>query len=285
MKRLGTALVFLWAWTGAAISEIGAPNGVSDTLQWMSEALEAHPETERTVIHKDEGNILLHLKSGTEMVVFPDNLHQKLVTADDDHARQEIFDFHIESVFGSLASSDEGLTPSDLERVFPVIRHREYRETARSEFPKLQFHSSQSLGDSDILYVVDKGDTVSFLTIADLERLKLDSERLRAIGNDNLRRKFDDLRIEGEGVYFLTLDGFYESSFVTFIPMWREIDAQLGEILMAVPARDLVIFVDGAVPESRDYLSELVASLAQDLSYPVSDHLYTWNNDAWIVVE
>ena len=72
---------------------------------------------------------------------------------------------------------------------------------------------------------------------------------------------------------------------MTFSPLWQAIDDQIGTVMMAVPARDLVIFVDSPQSGSAAYLRELLVDIAPDLSYPISDHIFEWRDDAWVVVE
>ena len=67
-------------------------------------------------------------------------------------------------------------------------------------------------------------------------------------------------------------------------PLWEAIDAQIGTVLMAVPARDLVIFLDGDHPGSAENLRALLAEISPDLSYPVSDLIYEWREGAWSIV-
>ncbi len=84
-------------------------------------------------------------------------------------------------------------------------------------------------------------------------------------------------------IYSLTYDGYYETAFLIHAPLWRQIDEQLGEILMVFPTRDLVVFVDGEQPGARDILKEIVVGFNDTGAYPISEFIYSWQNDGWVL--
>ncbi len=285
VKRFWFAFVVVTAiWPAVSLADLKKPETVTETLQMMADAYRAMEGVVSVKIDVADNSLSLMLEDEHEVFAYPDNLHQKLITSDTAEERQEIFDFHIQSTLSALQQADRDVTPIDLDRLFPVIRHKsftEHRETG-GDGPKP--YIAGELGDSYILYALDSDASVSYLTTEDAEELGLDAAAFDSKGQENLERKYQDLSIEGDSVYVLTLDGFYESSFVTFTPLWEAVDAQIGTVLMAVPARDLVIFLDGDQPGNAETLRALLTEISPDLSYPVSDLLYEWRESAWSVV-
>ncbi len=272
-------------WPATVLADLKKPDNQTETLRMMADAYRAMEEVVSATIDTKENKLILVLDDDEELFVFPDNLHQKLITAESDKDRQDIFDFHIQATLSGLIEADKDITLADLDRLLPVIRHRDYLEHQGPEGDRPDPFVAGTLGDSYILYVIDSDTSVSYLTKENAAELAQDATSLQYKAQQNLEQKYQDLKIEGDGVYFLVLDGFYESSLVTFSPLWQAIDEQIGTVMMAVPARDLVIFVDSSQSGSAAYLRELLVDIAPDLSYPISDHIFEWRDDVWVVVE
>ena len=267
------------------LADLEKPDNQTETLRIMAEAYRAMEEVASATIDTEENKLIVVLEDGEEVFAFPDNLHQKLITADTDADRQDIFDFHVQATLSGLSHSDKDIELADLDRLLPVIRHRDYLAHQGPEGETPDPFVAGTLGDSYILYVIDSETSVSYLTKENAAELGQDAASLQHKAQQNLERKYQDLKIEGDGVYFLVLDGFYESSLVTFSPLWQAIDDQIGTVMMAVPARDLVIFVDSSQSGSAAYLKDFLTDIAPDLSYPVSDLVYEWRDGAWMVID
>ena len=101
------------------------------------------------------------------------------------------------------------------------------------------------------------------------------------MARENFRRHAIPFEIQGGGPYMLIADGNYESSFLLDTALWQEIDQQLGELLLIAPARDLVIFADGARAESRDRLTRILGTAVENVAYPLGGEILLWSSDHW----
>jgi uncharacterized protein YtpQ (UPF0354 family) len=143
--------------------------------------------------------------------------------------------------------------------------------------PSLEFP-----GDLVILWVLDSPTSTSSVTAELLEDNRLDTEKLAEKALENLTRKASDIQTSSEnGMTFVLLDEYYESSLMLLPDLWQAIDDDLGTVVAGVPSRDLLIYVDGDNPDDVAELRDLVERMSGQLSYPVSGDLFRWDGSAW----
>lgn len=56
-----------------------------------------------------------------------------------------------------------------------------------------------------------------------------------------------------------------------------------GELLVAAPARDLVLYVDGRPPGAREALAAIVADAHAKAARPLSTAILRWTATGWVV--
>ena len=290
LKRGILATYLLCLWPLIAVAELSKPRDLNETMEWMAEALRALEPVDRVTIDRDGERILLQLNTadqpGDDTVVYPHNMHDTLTYLTDPNERQEVFDFRIQAVFDYAVSGSLEYTAKDLHRIYPVLRHNSLQTTyVADDGTTTHLLVGDAIGDANIFYVMDSDKSVSYLSAEILPELGLNEQKLKEIARGNLIRKAEDLNIDGDGIYFLELDGFYESSFVLHSPLWREIDAQIEQVLMAFPTRDLVVFSDGTNPAALGVMRDIVKEFNQTAPYPLSDLVFSWEGDGWQVVE
>ncbi|MEE6257422.1 hypothetical protein V1633_02830 [Plantactinospora sonchi] len=94
-----------------------------------------------------------------------------------------------------------------------------------------------------------------FVVWADLERLELGRRVLRRVALDNLYRLLPRLRIEGQPPTPMLSFGGLESSVLLADEVWADLSQSVpGELVVGVPARDVVIFTGS---ESRPGLAKV----------------------------
>ncbi len=268
-----------------AQADIAKPKALSDTLALMADALQQEDLiSEVTIDHADQ-SLAVTYTDDSEITAFPDNLHAKLSSAGSDAERQTIFDEHIATIIAVYHQQDEALSPADHAQIYPVLRHRDYRTFTDSQSPEAKLVTAGSIGDTDILFVLDSPKSVQFIKEGDLAALELDMKALEEVARTNLARKKQELRVEGGGPYMLILDGFYEASMLLDDALWDSIEDQVGAVLLAMPNRDLIFFLPAATPDAEKTLRGLIAEYGAALPYPLSDHVFRRNGSDWVVVQ
>ncbi len=281
MKRLLQFVLLCWLTPTAVLAELDRPKSIEETLDWMAEALAEYEGVSNVRVDSEGRFVDVELGPDNELKLFPDNLYLSLTQLDEHDDRQEALDRHIRVSIEAALRDPESHSGADLNRIYPVLRHRSYKENIEVLEPGQKIVAGTILGDSEVLFVYDSEQSVSFVQMQDLEALELNRKSLREHAYGNLRRKYDDLTIDGDGLYYLVLDGFYESSFVTFKPLWRELVPQFQELLMVFPTRDLVVFADGAHHGSEQALREVARDFSSTSAYMISELIYRWEGDGW----
>lgn len=190
----------------------------------------------------------------------------------------------VEFVRNSIALAVTELDPSQQSRVLPVIRDATFLESLPTSPSTEESTIVDSLTDDlRVLYVLDLPNRYRYLQASDLEGLGVARERLTQLAQDNLSALAVDLQVQAVGpVYLLTLDGNYESSVLLLDSVWDQIAQQLAaEPVVAIPARDLVLFAsphDSAVLAS---LREMAAKYERESGYAISASLLQRAAGSW----
>jgi uncharacterized protein YtpQ (UPF0354 family) len=109
-----------------------------------------------------------------------------------------------------------------------------------------------------VTYAFDMPEMFQMVSLLDCDELGLTPQRLRAIALANLRRQMPPVQIEGTPpIYIAKVGGEMEACLLLLDEVWEDIASQLpGEIVAAVPARDLLMFTSS---EWTDIVVELRA--------------------------
>ena len=107
----------------------------------------------------------------------------------------------------------------------------------------------------------------------DLTRLALDKQQLHDIALTNLRRTISEPEVHeiSSGVFMLTCGGNFEATTLLLDEVWEQVAATVnGDLVLAVPARDVVIFTG---TQNRDGLAFMRSKVSQILE--TGDHTLT----------
>lgn len=274
MLRFALALTL----TAAPVwAEIAKPDTLVDTLMALRDALHAqgYPAAE---INMRDMNIMV---DGTDdgSRVNPDNIHRTLVQAGSDTERQQMMDAFVTSLIGAAAATSDD-TPMPTAQVYPILRHTDYVASIGSTSQLVQ---APGFGDMIVLYVVDYPDSTASISPDMVSAAGLTDDTLAALALDNLRTKAADLRLEGDSPYYLTLDGYYESSLVLDTDLWTGIAAQIGPLAMMVPARDLVMFAPVDDADALQIMQDVAVDVIEQAPYAISGLVYLWQDGNWVV--
>ncbi len=277
LVRLFGMAVALCVCTSIALAQVSRPDTVEETLSLLQRALIANDRVTNAKIDTADNSVKFTFDDDLEATSFPDNLHRQLQLAKSDTERQEALDFFIASALDAIEPR-----PLDIQSVLPAIR---YETLGMSDSTTSELVSVPFVADMRIFFVQDMPTSMSFLSHEDLKELGLTKAQLRSHAMENWQAKGWQPKIDGDGIYILVLDGVYEASFLLDTALWSHIDTQLGQIIMAAPARDLVVFADNEQEGAEQALRDIIAKYAPTASHPLSEKLLAWKNDAWVSLD
>lgn len=158
----------------------------------------------------------------------------------------------------------------DRTRIVPVIKDRPWlEETRRATAGRVGGKAPEHVYEDFtpelvILYAEDTPKNIRYLTPKDLERVKLERRELRALAIANLRRLLPSIQRTGEdGLHMIQADGTYEASLLLADAIWEGLQGTVkGELVVAIPTRDLLLVCDSASPEKLARLRQIVRDAA-----------------------
>lgn len=275
MKSVLLLFLTIFAFTAPVSAQISRPETLMDTLAILAQSFRNAPEIQAVTVNQAEISLELVLPDGTDMKSDPDNLHRLLQAAENDAARQDILDGFIHNTVAGFANANAPINPRN---IFPIIRAEGYGEgLGDGPLP----YSEPFVKGLRIYFAEDLPTAIRYINTAQSPAFAPPAQPLSALARGNFLRHAIPFEIQGGGPYILIADGNYEASFLLDTALWQQIDQQLSEVLLIVPARDLVIFADGALPDSRDTLKRILAQALIEAAYPLGDKILVWASDHW----
>lgn len=170
--------------------------------------------------------------------------------------------------------------------VVPLIRNMEKFDPSISKVPIAQQIASEPLvADISIVYATDMNHSVKYLTPTFLKQHHIDYPHLRATAIANLmhRQHAADI-ICGTKVkmQMLHTDGTYESSWLLVDKFWNDQSKLIkGDIVAAVPARDVLIFTSSVDIEALRAMRKTTDKLFAQGVYQISKRFLVWRQNKW----
>lgn len=144
-------------------------------------------------------------------------------------------------------------------------------------------------GDLWLLGASDLPTAIKILDSRDLTRLGMSDSEALAIGKLNLRSGLKQSLEQARaarvpGVNLVTGDP-YESSLLAFPDLWAPLaKASLGDLLVAVPAADVVLFSDTDKPDAIPELRDAVQTVMSRADRPLAATIFRWSAAGWVAV-
>lgn len=276
MMRALCCLVGATLWAAAGIADIARPKTLDDTLRLMEHAYLATPQIKDVRIDYVDRSLELVTDSEQTFTGYPDNLHNKLRLAASDSVRQQVLDEHIAA---SIASILEIAAPEEtnIRQLLPVLRPKGYANSGDNLPLSMPF-----VGDVSIFVVKDSPNGIAFVTKDELDQLALTPEDLFETAKTNIYEQNWTPNLVGDnGLFFLRLDGTFESTLMLVPELWRQLDAQMEDVIAVVAARDLVLVADTGVEGALSRLRAAIPDGENAHSYAISDRLLIWRGDHW----
>ncbi len=139
-----------------------------------------------------------------------------------------------------------------------------------------------------VAYLVDDGDSFLYVQFRDLDNDEVTEDELHHIGIRNLLRMTTAgaLRIEPCGNAFMAiLDGNFEATLLLPDLLWRDHFRQFvsGDYLVAIPARDILVFCDRSSTAGRADLLKAIDAQRDSEDHPLSRELFVRRDSEWFI--
>jgi len=181
--------------------------------------------------------------------------------------------------------------PAERAQVRLVVRPDDYVAQARQQMAanKVELLARPLVAGLWIVPVVDAPRSMRLVTRDDLAVLKLDEEAMFELGRTNLREQLRPLRDAAPVPRARELgrlgEDDYESSRLILHAEWADLAAKMNnQLVVMVPASNLLIYGDGATAASLDALRALGREAARGSPRPLSLALLRWTMAGWEVV-
>ncbi|MBS3960084.1 MAG: DUF1444 family protein [Xanthomonadaceae bacterium] len=215
--------------------------------------------------------------------LFLDNLFRRACAAADDLERADIVERHLAALVESKAGAGAGA-----EDIVPVLksdaRSLGLPESDHEDQPR---HRIEPLvAGLSIVYAVDSADTITFVPESWFAERGIPAEGLRRQAVDNLRGKLPRLDVQrGGGLNMVMAGGHYESSLLLFDDFWVGEAARLrGDPVIAVPARDVLLFADTAHARALVELQQQAQAVHADAAYALTPRLFRRSVDGHLAL-
>lgn len=212
---------------------------------------------------------------GEQMVAFLDNAYAAYCQHPE--ALDEVLRIYMRS-YSEMGATTKPVDPS---RIVPVVKDRPWLEEilaqARNQSvdaPVAYVH--EPLNEHlMVIYAEDSPSNIRYFTEADFAALDIPRTSLRSLATANLRRLISQPRVEaGPEVSMITVGGDYEASVLLLDEVWDNLCYQHGELVLAVPARDLLLFTQSSNAPGIKRLRELAARFAHESPYRLTARLF-----------
>ena len=194
--------------------------------------------------------------------------------------RREVVQRHVETIQYAVASAGLSSTPN-ISDLVPLVKDRRWLD----EMSRLglEVYAEPLTGDLFVTYAENDPSQLRYLTADEFRALGLSPDQFRQLTLAQLSKALPQVTRHGSGpVYMLTAGGTFEASLVLFPEVWEEQQELVdGRIVVALPARDLLLFTGERSAEGLSRMLARVKEIQASESYLISDTLLVRTDDGW----
>ncbi len=182
-------------------------------------------------------------------------------------------------------------TAPDRKLLRAVLRPSGYVDAIRKIYAgKEEPPIAPFVGDLWIVCALDMPEAIKYLAPGDLAKLGLSRDEAIAVAKQNDAAMFQPLEraasvLPGDGVGIVSNNAYDSSRLLTF-ESWAPIAAKNGgQLLVAAPSADAVIFLDARRRKALEIMKRTVAMIAMQQTRPLSPQIFRWSPAGWILAE
>jgi len=263
----------------AAQAETLAPQAFTETFVQRLKA--AWPDTKVTI----KGNLVVQAEgpNGRILNISLANLYPRYQSNPD--GLNELIRDYVSKISPPRGPSTETVA-LDRTRVVPVIKDRPWLDEIRGKV-LAQTPNAPDLAVEDfnrelvIVYALDDPNRMRYLTTEDLTGIARDD--LRTLALKNLIRIMPKIEMRSDGnVSMMTAGGDYGASLLLLDNVWTDGQVKVkGDIVVAIPARDVVLVTGSQNRTGLKQMREAVAKLAEG-PYRLTTALFVYRKGRFV---
>jgi uncharacterized protein YtpQ (UPF0354 family) len=275
MARLIAALLLVLS----VVASDAKPLSPAEFTREFTSALRAALPTSVVTV-KSDLNLVIKNDDGTEAQAFLVNAYQDYVAGPPDGYQSVIRKY-----VAAIADQQRFRTAKiDRARLVPVIKDRGWLADSQDKLigaKGLPVYVYEPYNDDlVILYAEDTPHNIRYVPPKELDAAGVARVDLRALATANLRRILPKLEVHsGPVVSMITAGGDYESSLLLLDEVWStgQVPAGVaGDVVVAIPARDLLLFTGSRNSAGVARLREIAAKTVKTASHSLTDSLFVY---------
>ncbi|WP_163401534.1 DUF1444 family protein [Flavobacterium fluviatile] len=191
----------------------------------------------------------------------------------------------IEEIFKKYLKTSDSLYRSNetfsLNYILPVIKDKRFIQSIieiNPDFEKNHIYEKYN-EELFIFYVEDTETNINYLTQEDFKKLNIKQKELKTIAIKNLSESIEIEKHGENGYYVLLADGNYESSLILLDIWYKENFDVKGEIVVGIPARDLIFITGTNDTEHIAKLNKTISEINETGDHLVSTKLFEYRNE------
>lgn len=181
--------------------------------------------------------------------------------------------------------------PIDASLILPRIKHVDFNAgLSLAGMPADQLPITEPLvGKLVVTYAFDLPQGFMMVRQQDLTQLGIAREQLRKLSLDNLKKHTPQIAAEPAGadgeLRRVVTGNHFEACTLLASNFWKTVATQVaGEVLMAVPSRDVVLFCSSQSPLALQAMAQAVTEVLRiETGHALSEELFAWRSGEWQV--
>ena len=227
-----------------------------------------------------------------EATISLDNL--KLACSSQPEGCPQMTDNFVEKIVSSLKAA-QGPAELKPEMIRAVLKNQEYMDGLQEVYKQSppekradnKIVSRKFMAGLHIVYVIDSPGSMRQLSVGDMKEMKLDEEKVHARAIANMEKALGDIpkadAPELPGLFVVTAGDSYEAARFLLHRKWEKIARELeGDLIVAIPTRDLVFFTGSADENRVRILTEMAKRVVDREPYSLTDQLFKWTPKGWV---
>ena len=283
MKTLISTLLCL---IGLSSPVAARPIPAKDFTQEFAKALSSKAPSLNVAV-KDDMELHIEDSAGKESTAFLDNAYSEYLL--DPKSKTEI----IQKYIVALIELKNECSPIDSSRIVPVVKDRpwlaETQEALKARGIKkvLEYVYDDFNNELIIIYAEDSPNNIRYITPQDLDKVSVKKNELKSIATANLRNILPKIELHsGPLISMITAGGDYDASLLLFDDLWRsDLPKVDGEIVVAIPSRDLLLFTGSNNSAGIAKLREVASKSAHEAAYRLTGQLFIYRKGKFEVLK
>lgn len=173
----------------------------------------------------------------------------------------------------------------NINRIVPIIKPSNYFEQLKILGNSVQGYKMPELiwepynEDLIIVYAEDREESIHYFNQEEFEKLEISKDTLLEFSVENLNNLLSKIeKVEDNGSFGLIAGGDYEVSLMLMTDIWTKENFDVkGEILIAIPNRDLIFITGTNDKKAIDKLKGIVKESFETGNHSISTSFYKWN--------